>query len=146
SPSTLRWRIKPNPSKTQLIQFKHRHKRPKTQPTITLWETEVTSTNNAKYLGINFNATLNWCTDIHICLKQVRRRMNLITSLRTRLRGCSKRVQTTTYKAFSPPKIQIPAPPSRITRIASRTPGRSPEHLGFNTFSIQTITIHTVNS
>ncbi|GLV35852.1 hypothetical protein CBL_09919 [Carabus blaptoides fortunei] len=35
-----RWRIKPNPSKTQLIQFKHRHKRPKTQPTITLWETE----------------------------------------------------------------------------------------------------------
>ncbi|GLV42266.1 hypothetical protein CBL_03003 [Carabus blaptoides fortunei] len=95
-----RWRIKPNPSKTQLIQFKHRHKRPKTQPTITLWETEVTSTNKAKYLGINFNATLNWCTDIHICLKQVRRRMNLITSLRTRLRGCSERVQTTTYKAF----------------------------------------------
>ncbi|GLV43820.1 hypothetical protein CBL_11600 [Carabus blaptoides fortunei] len=37
-----RWRITPNPSKTQLIQFKHRHKRPKTQPTITLWETEVT--------------------------------------------------------------------------------------------------------
>ncbi|GLV33373.1 hypothetical protein CBL_20123 [Carabus blaptoides fortunei] len=131
-----RWRIKPNPSNTQLIQFKHRHKRPKTQPTITLWETEVTSTNNAKYLGINFNATLYWCTDIHICLKQVRRRMNLIMSLRTRLRGCSEQIQTTTYKAFSPPKIQIAASPSRITRITRRTPGRSSEHLGFNPFSI----------
>ncbi|GLV46053.1 hypothetical protein CBL_05139 [Carabus blaptoides fortunei] len=98
-----RWRIKPNPNKTQLIPFRYRHKRTTLTYAVTLWNTVVQPVREATYLGVKFTNTLYWKPDIQKCINAMRKRAALITRLRIRLRGCSERVQFLTYTMFVRP-------------------------------------------
>ncbi|GLV46077.1 hypothetical protein CBL_05163 [Carabus blaptoides fortunei] len=98
-----RWRIKPNPNKTQLKQFRHRYKRTTRTYPITLWNTAVQPVREATYLGVKFAHTLYRRPDIKQCSSAMRKRSALITRLRIHLHGCSEHVHMLTYKMFVRP-------------------------------------------
>lgn len=109
-----KWRILPNPNKTQLILFRHRHlSRRSTQQIksikIKVWNLRIHLCNTATYLGIIFNKTLNWTSTLRHVITTARKRFNLLIRLRGKLRGCHPRTLLHTYKTFIRPILDYPS-------------------------------------
>lgn len=103
-----KWRITPNPNKTQSILFRHpQFQRKYTQSTnnidIKLWNKKLTLQKQAKYLGITFSNTLSWNHDLHLTIKKAKNRSNLLYALRGKIKGCHPKTLTHTYKTYIRP-------------------------------------------
>lgn len=109
-----KWRIKPNPSKTQLILFVHQNRTQRQNfqshnMEITLWGQTISPQPSARYLGLDLTKTLNWTTHVNRVLATARKRMNLLILVRGRLRGCHPSTLIHTYKTFIRPVFDYAA-------------------------------------
>lgn len=127
---TNRWRIQVNPVKTQTILFRHpdlgkRRKQQHEDVHVILGNTPLTLTDEITYLGMKFNRTLNWNSDLNFILGKIRNRSNLLSALRGRIRGCDPKTLQHTYKTFIRPLIDYRAPlyctlkPTQLKQIAA---------------------------
>lgn len=109
-----RWRIIPNPTKTQAILFRHpdSHKFAISPANVhlTLWGERIHLQDEIVYLGVRFNKTLNWAPDLKTTLNKFRNRSNLLKALTVRLKGCKPDTLLHTYKTFVRPLIDYRAP------------------------------------
>ena len=110
-----KWRILPNPSKTQVILFRHANMT--TRPTfaqtdvrLTFWGEELRLQDDISYLGVRFYKTLSLTPDINITIDKIRNRSNLLKALKVRLNGCSPETLLHTYKTFVRPVVDYRAP------------------------------------
>lgn len=114
-----KWRVKPNPQKSQLIGFRHpsTQRFRGTQLTTHLWNENIPETRRITYLGIQLSHTLNPLPTISQTIRRARQRLNLIIRLRTSLGGCHPKTLFHTYKTFIRPVLTYP---SIILSIASQ--------------------------
>lgn len=138
------WRMKPNPSKSQLITFIHCRK---TQakvlnyiPPLKIWNETITARKEAKYLGVTFDQTLSFQRHMKIISADVNRRINLLKRIKSLNHGCNAQTLLYTYKMYIRPVLEFaptvsmvfPGPrhnqfnsiERRILRIALRLPAQ----------------------
>ncbi|KAK9876130.1 hypothetical protein WA026_011247 [Henosepilachna vigintioctopunctata] len=106
----VKWRITPNPNKTQSILFHHFNysispKFSKNDVHLSLWGENLRLQDEIIYLGVTFSKYNSWNVDLAKTLKKVRNRANLLYALRGRIRGCDPRTLLNTYKAYIRPVI-----------------------------------------
>lgn len=106
-----RWRIRPNPTKTQTILFRHRHLTKKRQENdneiqLSLWDTPLRLNNTARYLGVYLDKHLNWKTHLTHLLNKIRLRQ-----VQGRMHGCSDQTAIHTYKTFIRTVLEYAAAP-----------------------------------
>lgn len=106
----LRWRVKPNPAKTQTILFRHPNlvSKRQIQPRdvdLTLWDEHLRLTPRITYLGVTFGYTLSGKEELRRCLDLVQQRSGILSRLLGGLRGCHPRTLIHTYKTFIRPVI-----------------------------------------
>lgn len=106
-----RWRIKPNPQKTQTIMFRHPNSTQRRQfdprdVQLALWGDRLRLSPSVTYLGVAFTYTLHWGEETRRVLDKVQRRSGILSRLRGTLRGCHPRTLIHTYKTYIRPLIE----------------------------------------
>lgn len=105
----VRWRIKPNPDKTQLTAFGSR----KSASTVRIeklerlpevWGQEIRYTNNIKYLGITYDRGWGFIKDTSETSVKIRQRSSLLSKVRCTF-GSNEKTLIHTYKLFIRPLI-----------------------------------------
>ncbi|XP_049832898.1 uncharacterized protein LOC126273389 [Schistocerca gregaria] len=153
-----KWRIRPNPNKTQTVLFKHRHLTKKRQQDdneirLRLWNTPLTLSNSARYLGVYLDRHLNWKTHLNHLLNKTRLRQNLIRQVQGRFHGCSDETALHTYKTFIRPILEYAAAPlggiqahvaeklykteRRLIRSITRLPPTTPSNEVYTSYGIE---------
>ncbi|KAJ3665383.1 hypothetical protein Zmor_000880 [Zophobas morio] len=109
-----KWRISPNPKKSQSILISYPHAIPKqyafSRTKLTLHNQPIPKQKTIKYLGITFSQTGSLLADLDLTLKKIRNRANLLYLIRGRIRGCNTETLLHTYKSFIRPVIEYRAP------------------------------------
>ncbi|XP_049845514.1 uncharacterized protein LOC126298254 [Schistocerca gregaria] len=109
-----KWRIRPNPTKTQTVLFRHLSKKKQQNEhdiRLTLWISPLQLNDTARYLGVHLDKHLNWKTHLAYLLNKTRLRQNLIRQVQGRFHGCNTQIAINTYKTFIRPVLEYAAAP-----------------------------------
>lgn len=100
-----RWRLRPNPNKSQLISFHHPNSKRAAppHPVVNVWLQPVHASRSAMYLGYHLDSLLHPPRSFRPLILQVRQRARLIGALRGRLDGCRPETLLHTYRTFIRP-------------------------------------------
>lgn len=98
-----KWRIKPNPSKSQLIIFNHNIK--DNSPTINIINRQISPQNTIKYLGITIDNKLNFNKHTKIIQSKATARANHFRSLTYKDLGINIKTATNIYKMICRPML-----------------------------------------
>lgn len=93
-----------NPAKSYFQVFTLKHKDPQIQ--ISLENTPIQETNEAKYLGIYLDKKLTWKTHAEKISESAQKRLKLLKRLTATKWGCSRSTLNQTYKSYIKPVLQ----------------------------------------
>lgn len=99
-----KWRLIPNPSKSQFIIFNHHISN--TSPTISIGNQHISPSPSAKYLGINLDHKLNFNMHTAAVKNKVKKRAKHFRSLTFRKEGISTKTAAIIYKSICRPLIE----------------------------------------
>lgn len=99
-----KWRLKPNPRKSQLIIFNHKitHQSPK----IHLLNVEISPVQTAKYLGINIDNKLNFNHHLQQCKNKMTHRASHFRSITFKNQNIQVKQAAKIYKSICRPLIE----------------------------------------
>lgn len=99
-----KWKLKPNPAKSQLIIFNHKICR--NSPTVTMYNQQIHPVSNAKYLGIHIDNKMNLNGHTALVKKSIISRAKHFSSLTYKNQGISKDTACKIYKLICRPIIE----------------------------------------
>lgn len=100
----LKWFIKINPAKTQLICFHHSHKQP--QISLNLNNSLIQTSHTAKFLGITFDSKMTFKHHIKQIRQTMFRKSNILRSFTGRSWGTHTEYLINIFKAWVLPNIE----------------------------------------
>lgn len=103
-----KWRLKPNPKKSQFMIFYHNHK--PTSPTVNLINTVIKPSQTIKYLGVQIDNKINFKNHLSITKKKVITRAKYFRSLTYKNQGINIRTASKIYKSICRPLLEYAHP------------------------------------
>src|SRR5699024_1545597 len=90
----MKWRIKPNPTKSTVVLFRHgtqsrSNKFDQRGARVMLWQNEIPVKDEVRYLGIQFHKYGRLLPDLKNLFIKVRQRTALLAKIRGGIQGCS---------------------------------------------------------